>query len=295
MKYVKIDPFEKHLEEALPDHPSELYFILMEDPFERSFLAKGICRKIGLDVIHCESEKLLEELESPSLFSEKRVLVCDTPTEKEIPKANDLIMIFTGKSPPLFYKGMEKMGTTLDLSGEKPWDRKNRLQRWLLGRAREKGKILSDDGVAYLLDFSHADFSTLLQELDKVVVYSGEEKILTLEMIKTICTIDPVQDGWQLSEAVVLGGPIHFGETDLYALIGQLRYQLQLGLQIASAKEPAKVSPKKLERFRKARLQTVFFMEGMKDLFDLEMKMRSNSSNQGLLFDQFRAKLAVRR
>ena len=48
MKYVKIDPFEKHLEEALPDHPSQLYFILMEDPFERRHLAERIAMRLGI-------------------------------------------------------------------------------------------------------------------------------------------------------------------------------------------------------------------------------------------------------
>ncbi|QVL56844.1 MAG: hypothetical protein KFB93_05520 [Simkaniaceae bacterium] len=295
MKYVKIDPFEKHLDEALPDHPSDVYFILMDDPFERAFVAKRLCNKLRIDVIHSENDNLLEELESPSLFSKKRILICDDVKEKEIPKVDDLILIFTGKTAPPFYKKMEKEGTTLDLSGEKPWDRKSRLQRWLLECARERGKALSVDGATYLIDFSHADFSTLLQELDKIVAYSGEKKSITLEIVKGICSLDPVQSGWELSEAVVLGGFVHFDEVDLYSLIGQLRYQLQLGLQIAMAKEPPKASPKKIERFRRSGLKISYFMDGLKDLFDLEMKMRSNISNQGLLFDQFRAKLAARR
>lgn len=295
MKYVKIDSFEKHLDEALPDHPSGIYFILMEDPFERAFIAKRVSNRIGFDLIHCNNDRLLEELESPSLFSEKRTLICDDAKEKEIPKVDDLILIFTGKIAPPFYKKLEKEGTTLDLSGEKPWDRKSRLQRWLLECARDRGKALSVDGATFLIDFSHADFATLLQELDKIIAYSGEEKSLTLKMVKEICSLDPVQSGWQLSEAVVLGGIVHFAETDLYSLVGQLRYQLQLGLQIATAKETPKASPKKVERFKQSGLKTSYFIDGLKDLFDLEMKMRSNISNQGLLFDQFRAKLAARR
>lgn len=295
MKYVKIDSFEKHLDEALPDHPSQVYFILMEDPFERGFISERIAKKIGFEVTRLVKEQLLEELESPSLFSSKRTLICDEAAEKEIPKIEDLVLIFTGKSPPPFYKKMEKEGITLDLTREKPWDRKSRLQRWLLECARDRGKALSVDGATYLIDFSHADFAMLLQELDKVIAYSGEDKSLSLEMVKEICSLDPIQSGWQLSEAVVLGGAVHFGDTDLYALIGQLRYQLQLGLQIALAKEPPKASPKKIEKFKQSGLKPSYFAEGLKELFNLEMKMRSNISNQGLLFDQFRAKLAAKR
>lgn len=295
MKYVKIGPFEKHLEEALPTHPSPLYFIFMEDPFERGFLAECLSHKIGLETTFCPTEKLQEELESPSLFSNKRILICDEPSLKELPDANDLILILTGKTPPPFFKTKEKEGTTLDLKGEKPWDRKSRLQRWLLESARARGKSLSLDGASYLIDVSHTDFSALLQELNKIIAYSGEEKTLTLAMVKEICSLDPVQSGWQLSEAIVLGGPVHFGEINLYALVGQLRYQLQLGLHVASGKEPPNASPKKLDRFRKSGLKITYYLEGLKDLFDLEMRMRSNSSNQALLFDQFRAKLQAKR
>lgn len=295
MKYIKIDSFEKHLSESLPGHPSDIYFVLMDDPFERRFVAERISQKIGVEVVRSDSDHLLEELESPSLFSAKRTLVCDEVEEKEIPKVDDFVLIFTGKKAPPFYKKMEKEGTTLDLTGEKPWDRKSRLQRWLLECARDRGKTLSADGATYLIDFSQADFALLLQELDKIIAYSGDEKSLTLEMAKEICSLDPVQSGWQLSEAVVLGDAVHIGELDLYALVGQLRYQLQLGLQIALAKEPSKASPKKVERFRQSGLKSSYFMKGLKDLFDFEIKMRSNISNHKLLFDRFRAKLAARR
>lgn len=295
MKYIKIDSFEKHLEQALPDHPSEVYFVLMEDSFERRFVSERIAKKIGFGVTRLDKDHLLEELESSSLFSNKRTLICDEAEEKEIPRREDLVLIFTGKSPPPFYKKMEKVGTTLDLTREKPWDRKSRLNRWLLESARNRGKALSVDGAAYLIDFSHVDFAMLLQELDKIIAYSGEEKSLSLEMVKEISSLDPVQNGWQLSETVILGGEVYFGDTDLYALVGQLRYQLHLGLQIALAKESPTVSPRKIERFQRSGLKPSYFIRGLKELFNLEMRMRSNISNQGLLFDQFRAKLAANR
>ncbi|MCB1107854.1 MAG: hypothetical protein KDK76_07150 [Chlamydiia bacterium] len=286
MKYVKVEPFEKHIEEALPDHPSPLYFILIDDPFERYYLAKRVAKKLNLP---------LKDSFENSLFSEKGVVICDEVEEEDLPLNPDLIAIVTGKKAPPFFKKREKEGVTLDLTGEKPWDRKGRLQRWLQQHAREEGKNLSIDGAAYLAEFSHADFARLYQELEKTIIYAGDEKTITLKMIQTICKLDHEQNGWQLSEAVVWGGKAHLGETDLYTLIGQLRYQLQLGLQIASGKEPSKSSPKKIDKVRKADLQATYYVEGLKELFNLEMKMRSNISNQKLLFDHFRAKLAARR
>lgn len=295
MKYVKIDPFEKHLEEALPDHPSQLYFILMEDPFERRYLAERIAMRLGIPLTSCESAELLLQLESPSMFAEKGVIICDEVSAKEIPLGEEWVLVLTGAKAPPFFKKLEKEAVTLDLTGEKPWDRKSRLQRWLLEHAREKRKTLTVDAAAYLVEFSHADFALLFQELEKALVYAGEEKTVTLEMIKTICSLDPKQNGWQLSEAVVWGGPVHLGDTDLYGLVGQLRYQLQLGLQVASGKEPPRASPKKLEKIRRSGFEASYYLEGLKELFNLELKMRSNVSNQGLLLHHFRAKLTVRR
>ncbi|MCB1109732.1 MAG: hypothetical protein KDK64_02030 [Chlamydiia bacterium] len=295
MKYTKIDPFEKHLEEALPDHPSQLYFIFIEDAFERRHLAERLINRLGLPVTHCADETLINELESPSLFAEKGVILCDEVTAKTLPLSDEWILVLTGKGVSPCFKALEKEAVTLDLTGEKPWDRKTRLQQWLLNHARGQGKTLSLDGAAYLAQFSHADFALLFQELEKALVYAGEARTVTLEMIRTICSLDSEQDGWKLSEAVVWGGPAYFGEADLYALVGQLRYQLQLGLQLMQGKEPPRVSPKKCDKIRKAGLKASYYLEGIQELFNLELKMRSNISDQRLLFDWFRAKLAARR
>ena len=193
MKYLKIDPFEKHLEEALPDHPSQLYFILMEDPFERRHLAERIAMRLGIPLTSCESDELLLQLESPSMFAEKGVIICDEVAAKELPLGEEWVVIVTGIKPPPFFKKLEKEAVTLDLTGEKPWDRKSRLQRWLLEHAREKRKTLAVDAAAYLVEFSHTDFALLFQELEKALVYAGEEKTVTLEMIKTNFSVGNLQ------------------------------------------------------------------------------------------------------
>ena len=42
MKFLKIDAFEKHLSEALPDHPSSIYTLLIPDAFERKFVTERL-------------------------------------------------------------------------------------------------------------------------------------------------------------------------------------------------------------------------------------------------------------
>ncbi len=293
MKYLKMDPFQKHLNEALPDHPSSVYFVLIADVDERRFVAERIVSKLGLFTQWCDGETFARELENLSLFAKKRVLVCDSYEGKELPLSDD-ILILTYKSPTSLSKKLEKEGVTLDLSGEKPWDRKSRLQRWLLEIAHARGKKLHPTAATYFLEFSPDTFAPLVSEVEKAMVYVGDEKEITLQAVKTIATLDPKQNGWQLSEAAVWGGAAVLGDTDLYSLVGQLRYQLSLGLQIAEGK-PAKGAPKKIDKIRAKGLKASFYREGLKELFELEMKLRSNISNQKLLFDRFRAKLSERR
>lgn len=295
MKYTKITPFEKHLEEALPEHPSEFYFIFMEDPFERRFLASRVATHLALPQMVCEGENFLDVLESPSLFTEKKVMICDEPKEKEIPHAREFILVITGKTPPPFYKGKEKEGVTLDLREEKPWDKKNRLKQWLQEIARASGKTLSMEGADYFLEFSQFGFSQLIQELEKAMIFAGKEKALTLQIIKETSSLEPIQNGWEISEAVVWGGSFNPDDIDLHGLASQLRYQLQLGLQIAEGKEGLKIPSKKRDKIEGMKLKPSYYLTALKELFDLEMKMRSNICNQNLLFDRFCFKLSEAR
>lgn len=249
-------------------------------------------------------DTLFEEINSPSLFSEQKVIVCDEIEklkEKSLPLASDLVLILMGKGEPTFYDSVKKEAVTLDLTKEKPWERKSRLERWLLENAKSRGKKLASDTAAYLLEFGSDDFASLVQELEKVLLYAGDEKEITLEMLKKVTTLSPSQTGWQLSEALIWGGALSRRSIqeldDIYGLIGQIRYQLNLGLSIASGEEPPKLSPKRLDKLKPlaAKLTSSYFSDGLKLLFDLELKMRSGITDHTLLIDYYYAKLNQRR
>jgi len=304
LKFLKAEPFEKHLEESLPDHLSPLYLLLVPDPFEREFLAKRITSSLDREVRHLNIDTLLREIESPSLFSQKRVLICDEIEKLKIralPLPSDLVLILMGKSVPTFFEAVKKVGITLDLTNEKPWDRKSRLQRWLLECVRSKEKTLAHDAAAYLIELGHTHFAMLLQELEKAIIYAGDEKQITLEMVKAIGTLSPLQTGWQLSETLVWGGTLNRKSIkeldDLYGVMGQIRYQLNLGVTLASGHEAPKLSPKRSEKLKvlAKSLSASYFAKGLKDLFKLELRMRSGITNHTLLLDHFHATLTKRR
>lgn len=304
MKFLKAEAFEKHLTESLPDHLSSLYILLISDPFERAFLSKRITGAIGREVFYIDSDYLIDELESPSLFAEKRVVVCDEIEKlknKSLSLPPDLILILLGKSTPAFFESVKKEGITLDLTKEKPWDRKNRLHRWLLEGARSNGKTLKTDAATYLLERTHMDWASLNQELEKAITFSGNDAQISLETVHAVCGLSIVQTEWQLSEAMVWGGTLHGRSIkqleDLYGFVGKLRYQLNLGLALLSNGEVPKISPKRLEKLEELvrNLSLPYFVFGLRELLQLELQMRSGLNNHTLLLDYFYTKLAERR
>ena len=297
MKHVRMESFEKQLEASLPNDPFPVYFIFIEDDSERRCIADSIAKKIGWEVLYLDNRELLKKIHSLPLFSSRQILICDQVEEKKIPIVDDFILILTAKVIPPCYEKMAQEALILDLLDEKPWDRKRRLQRLLVEHAKQSKKILSNDGANRLLSASHRNFCTLLQELDKIIIYSGNASSLTIEMIEAISFSDPLEHQWQLSENIVLGGKVVIGnEIDFYALIGQIRYQLELGLELSQSKQSSKrAQSKQISKFQRSRLTTSYFFKGLQDLFDLELKLRSTISNQRLLFDAFIAKLATRR
>lgn len=314
MKLTTSDAFEKHLDEALPDHPSTLYGVFVKDPFERRFAIQGILRRLqGREVVWlCSSEdspgRFEEEIQTQSLFSRERIVIYDEIEDVDLqPLPADLIVILGGASSPRFYEKVKKEAVILDLSAEKPWDRKGRLKRWLMESVRREGKVLSSDAATFLLENTTWNFAQSLQEMQKALLFVGESKEIDLAAVKKTCSTLSPELSWGFSEAVIWGGnPSSFDKVDisaLHQLIGQFRYHLQMGLTIASCierkeegkitKEYPKLRPKTLERYKALAKKrgTSYFSDGLHQLFDLEMHMRSGVSKATLFLDLFIAKL----
>jgi len=326
MKFVKTEVFEKQLDESLPDHPSPLYGVALADPFERQFVIERLAQKIGGEVQWMRASELssvafLEELNSPSLFASKRVLVYDEVDklkkgeviEKGLTDLPEGMHVICGGTAIRFYEPLKKEMVFLDLSAEKPWERTSRLKRWLLQEVKRGGKTISSDAAAYLSEFCSANFEALLQEIQKLITYVGDAPEIDLHAVRAVATLHVTQKGWQLSEAMIWGGEIHFptlhrlDAQELYQFLGQLRYQLQLGLVVTSylkrkeeqliQQEYPKLPPKSLDKYKRLAqtLSVNYFREGLKDLFELELQSRMKVANLPLLLDRFIAGLKRRK
>ncbi|WP_420420511.1 DNA polymerase III subunit delta [Simkania sp.] len=325
MKFIKTEAFEKQLDESLPEHPSPLYGVALADPFERQFVIERLIEQIGGEAHWMRSSEtslsaFIEELDSPSLFASKRVLVYDEveklkkgeSIEVALTDLPDGMHVICAGSAIRFYEPLKKEMVLLDLSGEKPWERTSRLKRWLLQEVKRGGKTMTADAAAYLSEFCSANFEALMQEVQKLITYVGDAPEIDLQAVRSIATLQVSQKGWHLSEAIIWGGDIHFptlhrlDAQEIYSFLGQLRYQLQLGLVVASClkrkeeqmiqQEYPKLPHKSLEKYKRLAqtLSVTYFKEGLKDLFELELQSRMKVANLPLLLDRFIAGLKTR-
>lgn len=325
MKFLKTEAFEKHLDESLPKYPSSLYGIAVKDPFERRFVIERLLQKIHGESLCMKASEVsiqtfLNELSEPSFLVSKRVLVYDEVDQlrkeesiaKELKVLPKRVCVIIGGSHIHFYESLKKEMVLLDLSGEKPWERTSRLKRWLLQEVYQNRKTLTADAAAYLSEFCINNFENMIQEVQKLITYIGDGTEIDLKAIEEIGSFQIIQGNWQLSESMIWGGDIHYStlhklsEQEVYLFLGQLRYQLQLGLVVASClerkeeqmiqKEYPNLPIKIINKYKQlaSSFSTFYFREGLKDLFELELQSRMRVASFMFLIERFILRLKMR-
>lgn len=260
-----------------------------------------------------------DEIRAPSLWGGLRV-ICVDQIDKVKPLGSfldlldrvppDVVLIFFSVAAKpvaeLYQKGKKEL-VAVDVSEEKPWDKERRMQEWIKDAARKEGRQLSSEVAIELVKDLGTDLATLHQELKKLITYAGERVALTLADVEAICGAKDLTTGWQLSEALVWKGPVAVQEKmgDLgfvFPFLGQVRYHLQLGAQIAELVErkvavheikqqfPSVRSIDKLIPVAKER-GTRFFINGLLKLYDFELNAKSSSLDLGVMFDIFQGKV----
>ena len=85
-----------------------------------------------------------------------------------------------------FYPKVKKELVILDLSDEKPWDKQKRILTELHDRAKERGKKISSDATALLIQYHGNDGAILEQELEKIMTYIGDRSQVEKEDVQTL-------------------------------------------------------------------------------------------------------------
>jgi len=327
MKFQKLEAFEKHFKEAYPKHLSSVYAVICGQESERKKILTSLIHLLEkeCDLKKCHlAKEALEHLNSGSLFSGKVAAVLegvDSLLESEIELLNKYVMapnpmghllLGAGSSKnitALYAKGKKEM-VILDLSAEKPWEERQRLQKWIVQTIHAQKKTVLPDAVEALLDRLPSDRLLLTQEIEKLLCYAADRKEITRADVEAICSSSIEQNHFQLAQQLIWGGLKTVPEIDdlatLLPLVGLMRNQLEMGLKIAtllskgagqeeiSAAFP-RLWPKALQQcIDGARaLSASYFKAGLMNLFDLELGLKTSQGQPEVLFTIFCAKLKV--
>ncbi len=314
MKYQNIKLFEKSL--------SRVYLVVMSSDQERAsvlqkILLQAIPLKHSLEKFSSDTEcrVLVDALLSPSLFGGETVVYldeCESLQKKEAEKLSDfleknvlsgyLLLGSRGKTP--LSKIVEKVGSLLDMSEEKPWDKEKRVVESVAEMAKNRGKRMASDAIPLLIECTNSDLALISQEINKLICYVGERLTIERADIFRLCKTNSEETPWQIAEEIVWEGKGSFDAAAFPALIFSLRAQLQLGLKITALIEAGipssewtpyfpKVWPRTLEK-RRAQAEmkgALYFRKGLDILYKVESLSRTGAVLPEAIFDLFRTTL----
>ncbi len=321
MKFQKLEALEKHFKEAFPAHLSSIYVVICPSESERKKILSSLTQMLEkeCDLKKCPLLKdAISHLSGSSLFSKKVAAVFDgvdllEKVEQELlakyiqsPNLSGHLILGStnAKSLTEFYKAGKKEMVVLDLSKEKPWEEKTRLQKWIVQTMGHKKKKITPTAVESLLQRLPSDRFLLQQELDKLVCYIGDRMEIDRADVETICGASEEMHFFQLARDLIWNGPQNPPTlTDLsfiLPLVGQLRYQLEMGLKMAAllkkgiaastiASAFPKLWPKALEQVMQGgqKRGESYFRKGLLALYELELGLKTNLARPEVLFTRY--------
>ncbi len=335
MKYQSLLAFEKHLEQAAKVQLSRVFLLVASCSSERKKIAEKIFgavkEKEGEASFHIKEgsqssvEAFIEELNTASLFTGQQALFIDgidklkknhlTALADYIVKPSPFSYLFLGASSAkglsdLLAKGKKEL-IICDLSDEKPWERKDRLKRFVIAGVAAAGKRLNSDAVEYLLENVGLNVPGLEREIEKLVSYAAERPILTLQDVKTLCATQKSSTLWQISDAIAWKDSFPKLEENvdlslLLPLISQLRAQFQQGLALSSLIERGvpyseisqhvpQIKPAALDKIlphAKVR-KSAYFKRALNLLFEMELMTKNSSLEPSVILDLFLSKITL--
>lgn len=255
---------------------------------------------------------IADALLSPSLFGGEPVVILEEgeklgKKEQEILKDCVQLSLKSGyllcstKSKVPFSSLFEKTGVVLDLLEEKPWEKEKRLAEEIYSQVSASQKRIAPDAVQLLLERVGAESASLHSEIEKLLCFVGEKKIIERSDVLQIIAGEKEEAFWKIAEAIVWEGKSQeIDATSFHALLPSFRSELQVGLKICDlidrkvAKETwsaffPRLWPKLLEK-RTAQAQKLgrdYFRRGLDFLFEIELLSRSGTSREEALLDLF--------
>ena len=319
MRYTNRKAFEQHI--ASSTTLLRLYAVASSDEQMRKEAIDLILAKLPKDVliekIPGEGASLglvLNALESRNLLGSEPIVILDDADKKLleslVPYCKTLsfgyLLIGSKTKGPIAF--VDECGAICDLTEEKPWERDKRLLDSLHAMAKAQLKVLESDAAAWMLE--RIDKSALVPEMEKLLCYAGEKKVIKRADVEEICCQSKMSAVWQVAEELVWDQIFRAHVQDLrdtsffFGLLAAVRQQLVIGAKMHALLQSAtpfaewgphfpKVFPKTLEKRAMAcrKLGAGYFRTSLDMLFDLEMLAKSTSVPTDALIDYLRLKI----
>ena len=260
MKYSSAAVFKK---EVRAD--TSVFMILSKEDFERQEVVDHLIKTLKIEKealvkfqgASLTSEALSTELYSMGLFATRRAILIRDVDKLQKPVLAVLLKFLSKPTPEVFvileaeaynrnttfYKEMDASGIMLDVPELKPKDKISALQNVLREKAAAVGKTIDAQVSHFMINQLGTDQALLHHELEKVICFVGDRKMITSDDIRTICGSVPQETIWQFGDALfkkdapaalkMLHGLLSDG-THFLSLLRQIRSQFQTKYQVCS-------------------------------------------------------------
>lgn len=329
MRLQTCSAFDKHLLQIQKKEEISYFLLVANEFFDRKSLRELVLSHfkrvaptydlIRLDCAELTETQFYDECETTDLFGGVKILLVQNFEKASkgfldaisgyLSDKKGLFIVFEGeqnKFEAKFYDTLKRELVVFDLSKEKPWEKKARAlslaHQKLLGEKKQFSKELLD----HLFESSERQLSLFMQELEKLICYTGKEAVITSEAMSAICCFSRDVNTWSVCEKFIwepseetyqAALSLQVTSQEYFSLLGQLRYQCQLGLKLAQIQNQGAeeelwlkaLNPsqqKQVSRYKRVvhHFQARFFSFALGILFEYEMKAKTESTDLELLW-----------
>ena len=195
------------------------------------------------------------------------------------------------------FDAVKKNGLVVEFTLQKPFE----LVKWVTKVIGASGKKISQDAASWMVDNSNEHMTDILNEIQKVIVYTGDSHQVTIDDVQAVCTKSIKSIIFDLTDAVagrnagqafkVLNDMLAMKEPIpkiIFMITRQIRQLLQVkifmgqGLNMSQAGTKAGLTPyaaskvcKQAERIQQTELTAAF-----KECLEIDSAIKSGRMNE---------------
>ncbi len=315
MQFQKYSPFLHHIKAALEASTGSVcYGVFGGSYFDRQYLSQVIINQIFKDFqpIKIDSAFSLSDALAPSLFDTKQKVYLVDGVTGPLHELCDLcaqfpVVFLAERIDKPLYDKLKKQAVWLDLTREKPWEKQQRLMLFVDEVMQSNNKQVGRDVLQRLVEGCGDNTAYLMQEVEKLVLYTADRRKVLVQDVEEVCQSVKLQKGWEVAAAVSFGWEVPAIEVDvdrLFALLGQVRYFLNIGHAICAAYEEnlplpsyPSIPQNTFAKYQKSAVcfGSVYFQAALCELTKMDFHARTLRLSPDLLWIRFLGRIRANR